>query len=311
MCIVLLLPSCAPKPEPVLDEATVVARNASVRLKNSSTSRTLVTLNPGDKVDVLQRQENWYRIRRGERLQGWMEESTIVTNETMGRIREMVAASQSLQPQNTAVIREEANLRIEPGRSTAIIKKLDRGTKVEVIDRTSSPRPGSDTAIDIWLKVRPSPTEVGWVIASLLDFDVPPELAQYTEGYSYSAVKQINQVQDPIAGPINWYLIGERSFSTDPRLDFDGLRVFTWNMKMHRYETAFRERGIRGVYPLEAGLDKGNPTFRYFELAEDNSTKIPKEFAMYGVVTRPLNAPQAAKKPSGRTRPSLRATPPR
>ena len=85
-----LLTSCAPKPEPVLDQATVVARNASVRLKNSSTSRTLVTLNPGDKVEVLQRQDNWYRIKHGDRLQGWMEESTILTNETMARIRQMV-----------------------------------------------------------------------------------------------------------------------------------------------------------------------------------------------------------------------------
>src|SRR4051812_37872857 len=100
--IVLPLSSCAPKPEPIVDQATVVARNASVRMKNSSTSRTLVTLNVGDKVEVLERQANWYRIRRGERVQGWMEESTIVTNETMGRIRDMATASQKQPPQNSA-----------------------------------------------------------------------------------------------------------------------------------------------------------------------------------------------------------------
>src|SRR5215470_6317081 len=122
-----LLSSCAPKQEPALDEATVVARNASVRLKNSSTSRTLVTLNVGDKVDVLQRQDNWYRIRHGDRLQGWMEESTILTNETMSRIREMAVASQSEAPQNTATLRQDGNLRIEPGRTTGVIKRLDGG----------------------------------------------------------------------------------------------------------------------------------------------------------------------------------------
>src|SRR5438045_9594688 len=90
----LLVVSCAPKREPVLDEATVVARNASVRLKNSSTSRTLVTLNVGDKVDGLQRQDNWYRIRHGERLPGWMEASTTLTKETTARNRANVVASQ-------------------------------------------------------------------------------------------------------------------------------------------------------------------------------------------------------------------------
>src|SRR5215472_13098117 len=90
-----LLTSCAPKPEPVLDEATVVAKNASLRLKNSSTSRTLRVLDTGDKVEVLERQDNWYRVRYGTDVQGWMEESTVVTNGTKGRIQDLVAASQN------------------------------------------------------------------------------------------------------------------------------------------------------------------------------------------------------------------------
>src|SRR5262249_42874567 len=162
------------------------------------------------------------------------------------RIQEMVNASQGQASQNTATLGDDANLRIEPGRNTSIIRKLPAGAKVEVIERQTTPKPGSDRAVDAWLKVRPSPTEVGWVIASLVQFDVPEEIAQYTEGYTYSAVKKINQVQDSLAGPINWYLIGERSPNLDPSLDFDGIRVFTWNMKKHRYETAFRTRGLRG-----------------------------------------------------------------
>jgi uncharacterized protein YgiM (DUF1202 family) len=288
LSIFLPLSSCNAKPDPVLDHATVVARNASVRQRNSSTSRTLLTLNPGDEVQVLERQDNWYRIRHGERSIGWMEESTIVTEETKARIQALAAASQSQKPENTAVVREQANLRIEPGRSTAIIRRLDGGAKVEVLERVTMPRPGSEGSFDVWLKVRPSPTEVGWVLASLMDFDVPADLAQYTEGYSYTAVKAINQVQDSIAGPINWYVVGEKYPGTSASIDFDGVRVFTWNMRMHRYETAFRARNIRGVYPLEIGQDKGNPTFRFYELAEDNVTKIPRTYVMYGVVTRPL-----------------------
>jgi hypothetical protein len=286
--------SCAPKPEPALDTATVVARNASVRMRNSSTSRTLITLNPGDKVDVLERQANWYRIRHSDSLQGWMEESTIITNQTMARIREIASAAQNEPPQNTATMREEGNLRLEPGRSTAVIRRLDAGTKMEVLERVVTPRPNSDSAVDVWLKVRHSPTEVGFVFGGLVDFDVPPEIAQYTEGYSYTAVKTINQVQDSIAGPINWYVIGERNSDAPPRVDFNGIRVFTWNRKMHRYETAFRPRNLRGVYPLEIGQSQGNPTFRFYELNSDDSTKTPHEYIMYGVVTRPLNPPPPA-----------------
>src|SRR5215510_37161 len=101
LSIFLLLSSCTSRPDPVLDHATVVARNASVRQRNSSTSRTLLTLNPGDEVQVLERQDNWYRIRHGERSVGWMEESTIVTDETKARIQALAAASQSQRPENT------------------------------------------------------------------------------------------------------------------------------------------------------------------------------------------------------------------
>src|SRR6185503_15165296 len=90
--------SCSSRPDPVLDHATVVARNASVRQRNSSTSRTVLTLNPGDEVQVLERQDNWYRVRHGERNIGWMEESTIVTDETKARIQKLAAASQSQRP---------------------------------------------------------------------------------------------------------------------------------------------------------------------------------------------------------------------
>jgi uncharacterized protein YgiM (DUF1202 family) len=281
--LVVAATSCAPEPEPTLDQATVVARNASVRLKNSSTSRTLVTLNPGDRVDVLERQANWYRIRYGERTQGWMEESTVLTNATTARIKDMVIASQDQRPQNTAVMREDTNFRIEPGRSTAIIRRLDAGTMVEVLERVTLERPNSTASFDIWLKVRPSPTEVGWVIASLVDFSVPADIAQYTEGYIYTAVKPLREVQDSLAGPVHWYLVAERKPGGDPQIDFDGIRVFTWNMKKHRYETAFRTKGLRGIYPLEAGQQDGNPTFRVHELGAD-----ARDYVMTGVIVREL-----------------------
>ncbi|HLH32979.1 MAG TPA: SH3 domain-containing protein, partial [Terriglobia bacterium] len=229
LLVCFFLTSCAPKPEPVLDHATVTAKYASLRMKNSSTSRTIRVLDPGEKVDILERQDNWYRVKYGPEVEGWMEESTIVTNETKQRIQKLATASENLQPQNTAALKQDANLRLEPGRTTSIIRKLDAGTKVEVLDRVTKPRPGSETAHDIWLKVRPAPTEVGWMLSSALEFDIPTDIAQYSEEYIYAAVKTINRVQDPLAGQINWYIIGERKPGSDPNLDFEGIRVFTWN----------------------------------------------------------------------------------
>ena len=44
--------------------------------------------------------------------------------------------------------------------------------------------------------------------------------------------------------------------------DFDQVRVFTWNTKKHRYETAYRERNLAGFLPVsvtEASAAKQDP----------------------------------------------------
>src|SRR5437764_793110 len=105
-----LLTSCSPKSEPPKDLATVIAKNTSIRLKNSSTSRTVRVLDVGEKVEVLDHQENWYRVRYGPDVEGWMEESTVLTNGTKDRIQKLVNESQNLQPQNTAKLKQDANL---------------------------------------------------------------------------------------------------------------------------------------------------------------------------------------------------------
>jgi len=230
-----------------------------------------------------------------------MEESTVVTSDTRNRILQLVSSSQNQEPQNTAVVRQSANLRLEPGRSTSIIRKYESGTKVEALDRVTLPRPGNSAAHDVWVKVLVSPSEVGWILSNALEFDIPSDISQYSEEYSYPAVKVINRVQDPIAGQVNWYVIGERKPNHDPDVDFQGIRVFTWNMKKHRYETAFRLKGLRGVYPLTIGQDGGNPTFRVYELGEDGTTKTPHDYVMYGVIVRSKDEGIAAS-PSGRGR---------
>ena len=37
--------------------------------------------------------------------------------------------------------------------------------------------------------------------------------------------------------------------------DFNQVRVFTWNVKRHRYETAYRERNLNGFLPVTVGQE--------------------------------------------------------
>jgi hypothetical protein len=286
LALSIVLSGCGSKKEPAKEHATVVAKHASVRMKNSATSRTLSTLEPDTKIEVMEKQGNWYRIRYGE-TQGWMEETTLLTDAMASQLQSMVAEAKKQEAQNTALLRDDANLRLEPGRNTKIMRRLTAESKVEILERKTLPRPNaSPPTPDVWIKVRVSPTEVGWLLGSVLDYEAPAAIGGFMEGSNYSAIKPINTVEDSEVGPVTWYVVGERRPGAPPEVAFDGIRVFTWNLKKHRYETAYRIKGIRGAYPLVVGKEGGNPTFQFSEMAEDGSPKPLRKFVMNGVIVK-------------------------
>ena len=68
--------------------------------------------------------------------------------------------------------------------------------------------------------------------------------------------------------------------------DFDQVRVFTWSIKKHRYETGFREKNIEGYLPVTitqakdpygkaANAQTPLPTFSYRVLAADAGPVTP------------------------------------
>jgi len=269
-----------------MEQATVVAKNASVRMKNSATSRTLTSLDPNTQIEILEKQGNWYRIRYGE-TQGWMEETTLLTDAMSAKLKAMVAESKKQEVQNTAILRDDGNIRLDPGRNTKVMRRLIAEAKVEVLERQTMPRPNANPpALDVWIKVRVSPTEVGWLLGNVLDYEAPAAIGGFMEGSSYSAIKPLNTVEDSEVGPIIWYVVGERRPGAPPEVAFDGIRVFTWNLKKHRYETAYRIKGIRGAYPLMVGKEGGNPTFQFSEMTDDGSLKPTRKFVMNGVIVR-------------------------
>jgi len=277
--------ACGPKKEPAKEHAVVVANHASVRMKNSATSRTVATLEPETQIDIMEKQGNWYRIRYGE-TQGWMEETTLLTEAMSAKLKAMVDEAKKQETQNTALLRDDANIRLDPGRTTKILRRLAAESRVDVLERKTLPRPNANPPLDVWIKVRVSPAEVGWLLGNVLDYEAPAEIGGYMEGSNFSAIKPLNTVEDSEVGPVIWYVVGERRPGASPDVAFDGIRVFTWNLKKHRYETAYRIKGLRGAYPLVAGKEGSNPMFQFAETAEDGSPKPLRKFVMNGVIVK-------------------------
>ena len=279
-----MITGCLPEPEPAIDEATVLRDNTSLRVDASSASRTMYTLYEGERVAILEKRGTWYRVRDRDQLEGWMDESTILRDRTMAAMQMSVSEASTLPIQNTAQASEEVNLRLAPGRDIDIIRRLRRRTALQVLERSTTDRPES-TATDVWFKVRPSENEIGWVYSQLIEFDAPEPLLPFMEGRTYVAVQQLRQVQDPVAGLIDWYVVAERRSDAASDIAYDGIRVFVWNLEEHQYETTLRLRNLRGVYPLERTGEADNPGFR-FHVAGPEGDTIAREFVMRQTLPR-------------------------
>ena len=129
----------------------------------------------------------------------------------------------------------------------------------------------------------------------MVDLDVPLDVAQYAEGQRIVAFFVLNQVQDGDKKVAQYLTV-----LTEPKdglpFDFNQIRVFTWNVKRHRYETAYRER-MAGVLPVtvaQENFDKEGmlPTFVIRVHDGDDSGKVTeRKYKLNTPIVRRVLAP--------------------
>ena len=77
--------------------------------------------------------------------------------------------------------------------------------------------------------------------------------------------------------------------------DFNKVHVFTWNVKKHRYETAYRERNLNGVLPVtvtheDFGKEGDLPVF-ILRVKDDVGTVAERKYKLNTPIVRRVLAP--------------------
>jgi SH3-like domain-containing protein len=313
----LAFAGCNRRGRRVLEIAYVSAPQASLRDQVSAVYNRVGTVKNGDRVEVLDHEKRFLRVRAADGAEGWIEQRYLVDQKTYEALQQLGLDHKNDPAQAPGVLRNDTNLHVSPGRETEHLYQLTSGAKVSILARATSEKqagvpsppkpvtkPGAPAAtgpvLEDWWLVRDGQSHVGWVLARMVDVDAPIEVAQYAEGQRLVAFFVLNDVDD--AGTqkkVPQYLC----LLTEPHdgqpYDFDQVRVFTWNPKKHRYETAYRERGLNGFLPVTVtreNFDKEGtlPVF-ILRVKDDAGNASERKYKLNTPIVRRVLAPGEQK----------------
>ena len=319
------LSACDRKDHRVLEVNYVSAPQATLRDQVATIYNRVGTVKNGDRVEVMEREKRFSRVRTPDGIEGWIEQRYLVDQQTYDGLQKLMRENLNDPVQAPGVLRSETNLHLTPGRETEHLYQLAAGAKVSVLKRataekqstasarvegknsgkaearTSGGRVSSGPALEDWWLVRDVQNRVGWVLARMVDLDVPLDVAQYAEGQRFVAFFVLNQVQDPGKEgadkdkKVSQYLCAITEPHDGLPYDYDQIRVFTWNVRKHRYETAYREHGLNGVLPVTVtseNFDKEGtlPVF-ILRVKDDSGDVSERKYKLNTPIVRRVLAP--------------------
>jgi hypothetical protein len=228
---------------------------------------------------------------------GWVDGRLLIEPVLWQRSNKLLEQTRAMSAQSRGRTKVSTNLRVLPGRNEPRLYQFARGVPVEILARAvadkgrstedSSSQPPENKKED-WYLVRgiatgppgevgkgadaaaPPPGDLnapiaGWVVARFIELDLPEPVR---EGMASANIRpiawfELDRVNNPGGNKVQYLVAGTRN-SEGQRCDFTTLRVYTWNLRKSRYETAFIENNLCGTLPVKIGKGpKGEPEFRF------------------------------------------------
>ena len=318
----------------------VTAKQTYLRDRVAAVSNRTGNVENGEKLVVLDHARRFVKVRTPQGEVGWIDEKAVATQATFGAFEELGKKHEKDPTVGNATVRDEANLHLTPGRDTDHFYLLAEGDKLQLLSRATlakgvapgaaKPKPGPDGVVpppvmEDWWLVRDAKGHTGWLYSRKMDVDAPDTLVRYAEGQRIVGAYILAHVNDPESGQLRdghpdpdipIYVTVLSPYKAGLPYDFDQVRVFTWNLKKHRYETAMREKNIEGYLPVviktsknpyakDANAGMELPAFTYRVLAAEAPVPVPdpvtgivspgklieKTYRLEGNITRRIIAP--------------------
>lgn len=297
-----------------IGEGFVAPMTLNLRQELSVRAAVVGTVKHGDRLEILERRRRFVKVRTEKDEEGWTDSRQLLSPAGMARLRRAAERAAELPTQGGVTPFDKLNVHIEANRQAPSFYQLPEDERAELIGRIVTPRlpyvpesdkkehqpPPASAAAEVlkddWALIRLRDGRSGWVLSRMLMLALPDEVTQYAEGHRITSFFSLGQVEDQGQTRHHWLWT---TISIPPEThQFDGVRVFVWNTRRHRYETAFRESKLRGYYPTRVERDAHGSRFIIHAAGRDGLlTKREYEFNGHQVrllAKSPFSLPGAA-----------------
>lgn len=335
------------RPKPPVEYVYVVAQGETyLRDRIAAVSNRVATVENGQRLQLIEKDRRFLKVKTDKGEVGWIEEHGVIDQDVYQQFADLAKQHSSDPVIATATLRDKLYLHVKPGRKTDRFYLLPENDKLQMLVRASVPKEKPPQAVptpkpvvkadevkktgaatphapetppmEDWWLVRDAQGRVGWALSRGLDVDVPDTIAQYAEGQRIVGAYQLTTVNDPESsapnGQVPEYVTVMSPYKDGLPYDFDQVRIFTWNVRKHRYETAYRQRNLQGYLPVKVGMqtfDKvgTEPVFSLKTATDDTIAIDPATgaarpanlttltFRLEGVIVKKVEPPSAAPPP--------------
>jgi len=347
------------RPKPAAEYVYVIAKETFLRDRVAAVSNRVANVTNGQRLEIVEKGRRFLKVKTEKGEIGWIEEHGVIDQDTYKQFADLAKEHANDPVISTATLRDDLYLHVKPGRKADRFYLLPENDKLQMLVRASVPKdtppqampkpvvktdtaksadkgtaetppaPASPPLEDWWL-VRDTQGRVGWMLSRRLDVDVPDTIAGYAEGQRIVGAYQLTTVNDPESkfpnGLAPEYVTVMSPYKDGLPYDFDQLRIFTWNARKHRYETAYRQRNLQGYLPVKVGtqtFDKIGtvPVFSIRTATDDTIAIDPATgaarpanlttltFRLEGVIVRKVEPPSAAPAPPPTPQPATASQP--
>ena len=307
LCLVALLAWFFRPKHELIGDAYVSERSVTLWSSVAQVRQEIGVLLYGDHVDVLARRNENVKVRTAAGLTGWVDGRYLMEPDLWQRSSKLLKQAEAIPVQARGRTKVPTNLRVRPGRTEPRLYQFSRNTPVEIVGRATadwvqasdekeSGGEPSGTKKEDWFLVRGTATRppgegvvrnsaittttqpgdqtipiAGWVVARFISLDLPDPVREGTESANIRPLAwfELNRVAEA-DGQHPQYLVAAMKGPEGAPCDFTTTRVYTWNPRKRRYETAFIDSNLCGTFPIRLGKgDKGEPEFRFHVMGEN------------------------------------------